>query len=200
MPDSLAAGEQTVGELPRRQARVARDVLEPFHAIARGALQPAEPRRCALRFVSRECRPEIACARRMTRKADGILHGELGARADGKMRRVRGVADQRDLAIGPTLAQYALKIEPGRLLQMCRVALQGVAAEIAGKESFAEFDRLARGRPLKAVRLPGLLAGLDDDGRQVLTELIGVDLKPAVLGLFKRKRERRKALLSCRAK
>ena len=45
--DALAAGQQAVGELPRRQVRVARDVLEPLHAVARRALQLEHFERCA---------------------------------------------------------------------------------------------------------------------------------------------------------
>ena len=37
--DALAAGEQAVGELLRLEVDVALDLLEPFHAIAGGALQ-----------------------------------------------------------------------------------------------------------------------------------------------------------------
>ena len=39
MTDTLAAGQQTVGELLWRQMHIARDVLEPLHPIARGALE-----------------------------------------------------------------------------------------------------------------------------------------------------------------
>jgi hypothetical protein len=39
------------------------------------------------------------------------------------------------------------------------------------------------------MRAPGLLARLDDDGRERLAELVGMDLEPAVLGLLEREGE-----------
>ena len=38
---------------------------------------------------------------------------------------------------------------------------------------------------IKTMRLPGLFARLDDDGRHIGAELVGVDLEPTVLGFFK---------------
>src|SRR5271163_1780930 len=45
------------------------------------------------------------------------------------------------------------------------------------------------------MRLPGLLARLDDHGREIFAELIRVDLKPAMLGTLEREGEGRKFLM-----
>src|ERR1700733_3950482 len=60
-----------------------------------------------------------------------------------------------------------------------------MSAEVRGKEAFAELDRVPCVHLIKAMRLPGLLASLDDHGRHVGAELVRVDLEPAMLGLLK---------------
>src|SRR6185437_7575165 len=61
---------------------------------------------------------------------------------------------------------------------------------IAGEQRLAERYGLLRGEAVEAVRRPGFLAGLDDDRGDVVAELIGMDLEPAMLGLFECKGER----------
>src|ERR1700681_3352646 len=74
------------------------------------------------------------------------------------------------------------------------VALQLVSAKIGGEELLAELDRLTRVGAIQAMRLPGLLACLDDDGGHVAAELIGMNLEPAVLSLLERKGKGRELL------
>src|ERR1700722_10042210 len=183
MSDPLTAGEEAIGKLPRRQARMARDVLEPFHAVARSALQ-LQDLDTALLLVCSERALKLSCAGDVAREADSVLHGKLGAGTDGEVSRVRRIPDQCKLAVVPLPTQDAVKIEPRGKLQVCSVALQSVATKIASEELLAELNRTARVGAIKAMRLPGLLARLDDDGRHVGTELVGVDLEPAVFGFL----------------
>ena len=189
MADALAAGEQAVGELLRRQVHVARHVLEPFHAIARGALQLAAPRDGAPSDRRRAQRPDLRSQVDVPGEGDGIFHGELGARADGEVRRVRGIADQHGLAVVPALAHDAVEVQPRGAAQVGGVALQAVAVQVAPEQLLAESDRLLGVAPVQAVRRPGLLPGLDDHRRELLAELVGVDLEPAVLGPLEGKGE-----------
>ena len=62
------------------------------------------------------------------------------------------------------------------------VALESVAAQVAAKELLTEGNGLGRVEPVQPVSEPGLLACFDNDRGEVLAELVGVDLKPAVLG------------------
>ena len=111
------------------------------------------------------------------------------------MRRMGGIADQHDLAVMPALADardWKLShAEPRRWLALLCSA---VAVEIAAEELLAEGDRLRGVEPVQAVRLPGLLARLDDDRGEILAELVGVDLEPAVLGPLEGEGEGREGL------
>jgi hypothetical protein len=80
MADALAAREQAVGKLLRRQVRVARDVLEPLHPIARGALQ-LEHLDVTLLVVGAEGAVQAGAAGDVVSQRDGVFHGELRARA-----------------------------------------------------------------------------------------------------------------------
>src|SRR5450755_1113664 len=77
---------------------------------------------------------------------------------------------------------------------MSGVALKLVAAKICGEQLLAELHRLTCVGAIEAMRLPGLLACLDDDRRQVAAELIGMNLKPAVRGFLEREGKGREFL------
>ena len=77
---------------------------------------------------------------------------------------------------------------------MARVADQRWPPRYSREQPLAELDRLVGVALVEPVRAPGLLACLDDDGRQVLAELVRVDLEPAVLGALEREREGREGL------
>src|SRR6202035_137590 len=117
----------------------------------------------------------------------GILHGELRAGADGEMRRVGGVSDQHDLAMVPALAEHAVEVQPRGAAQVSGIALQAVAIQITAEELLAEGDRLFRVEAVESMRLPCLFPRLDDHGREVLAELVRVDLEPAVFRPFEGK-------------
>src|ERR1700688_2895678 len=69
---------------------------------------------------------------------------------------------------------------------MIRVAHQWISAQIFGEERLAEGNRLLGGTAVEAMRTPGLLARFDDYRGDIVAELIGMDLEPAMLGLFER--------------
>jgi len=119
--DALTAGEQTVGKLLRGQPRIPGDVLEPLHAIARGALQ-LEHFHVALFMVRLERLFQTRAAGDVAAERYSIFHGEFGAGPDGEMGRVRGISDEHDLAIVPVLAAHQIEVEPRRPAQVSRIA------------------------------------------------------------------------------
>src|SRR5687768_18074045 len=93
MTHSLTSSEQAVRELLRRQMHVPFDVLEPLHGVSRSVLQPksfSHP----LVLVSLERFAQIGFLRQTSRQCDGVLHRELGPRADGEVRSVRRITNQ----------------------------------------------------------------------------------------------------------
>src|SRR6185312_8199622 len=82
----------------------------------------------------------------------------------------------------PTLTNDAREIQARRASEVGGVALQPVATQIARKELLTKGDRLPGVVLIQAMRPPRLFPGLNNDRREVLAELVGVDLKPAVLG------------------
>src|SRR5262245_37069951 len=101
------------------------------------------------------------------------------------MRRCRRIADQYDVLVRPGLAQQALKIEPCRAAQVRGVGDQVVAAELVGEDLLAAGRGLLLAHGGKAKALPGALRALDDEGRGISVELVGVRPNPAVLGFLK---------------
>jgi hypothetical protein len=193
VPDTLTAGQKTVGELPGFEVCITRDVLEPLHAIARRALQLEGLQRSFV-VVVLEPGLHVRDTRHMFHERYGIFHRELGARADAEMRRVRRVADQHDVAVMPARAQHAVEIEPRGAAQVAGIAHQRMTIEVPAEKTLTELDGLIGAEAVETVRLPGLLACLHDHRGERAVELIGMDLKPAVLGLLERERERRKLL------
>src|SRR3546814_9273080 len=48
---------------------------------------------------------------------DGVFHGQLGARADGEMRRMHGIADQDDVLVHPVFAFHGGEAAPDRAVR-----------------------------------------------------------------------------------
>src|SRR3569833_2332518 len=91
------------------------------------------------------------------------------------------VAKEDDLLVVTTLTGDPGKVQPCGATEVRGVALKAMAVQVAAEEPLAESDRLLGVIPIQTVSQPGLLPGLDDDGREVLAELVGMDLEPAVL-------------------
>ena len=116
---------------------------------------------------------------------DTVVDGELGARTDGEMRGMGGIAHQHDMApaveMAPAFADQAVEIEPGRAAKMARIGHQRRAVEHLGEQLFAEGDRPGLVELAETVRLESLFSRLDDEGRGRIVETIDMRLEPAVL-------------------
>ncbi|CAM5210218.1 hypothetical protein CDEF62S_01524 [Castellaniella defragrans] len=72
---------------------------------------------------------------------------------------------------------------------MTSIGEQRRSLEVVGEELFTEGDRLILIHLAQAVRLPGFLGSLHDEGRGLVIELVDVRLEPAVLGTPEVERE-----------
>ena len=95
------------------------------------------------------------------------------------MRRVSRVAQEDDLAVSPALAAHGGEGAPHGAVREQLVSLELLFEELA-----AVSDRVRLARALKTSRLEGLLAALDDPGRGLTVEGVGVDREQAVLVLL----------------
>src|SRR5688572_17538783 len=107
---------------------------------------------------------------------------------------MRRVANHHYVIRVPALAEHATEVEPCVDKHMTGIAHQAVPAEIVTEQALAKSDALLRIECVEPVRPPRLLARLDDHSGELVAELIGVDLRPAVLGVLEREGERRKTL------
>ncbi len=131
-----------------------------------------------LGLVGGECLGERRLFLQAGGEREGVLHGELGAGADGEVGVVGGVADQDGVAVRPAFVDHRAEGGPGRLVGPQRPAAEGVGEDLGaacGGLGFVQF--VEAGRP------PDLLAHLDDDGRRVGRVRVTVQLHHAVLGL-----------------
>ena len=181
--DPLAAGEQGVGELQGFEIDVARHALEPLGRVARGALQLQDLELAGL-LIGLERRAPVALGVQGVGQVDGVLESQLGARADRIMRRVRGIAQEHDLAVVPGLALDAREVQPGRAAQVRGVAQQRLAVQVSGEQVLADGDAGVPVRRVQSEAAPGRLRAFDDEGRGVRVEAVGVGPDPAVPGLF----------------
>src|SRR6202021_3847687 len=101
MADAWRARQHRIEEL-RRLERVGvapTDHLEPFHCVSRRVLDARDIDAANL-LISRERLRDpldrMASRVKLARKLDGVIQGKLGARTDGKMSRMGGVAPQKD--------------------------------------------------------------------------------------------------------
>ncbi len=174
--DRLRARHQPEGEARRVHVPEPLDVLEPDERHVGGMLGLLDllaPRR----FEARERGLDVASAGEAERlvERDGILHRELGARADGEMRGRLGVADQHDVVGGPLLAADGREVAPQRA-----VGDQLVAGELLGEHAFEESRRCRLVELVEAGALEGLGIGLHHPGRAAGLVLIAMRDEDAV--------------------
>src|SRR5207248_5740147 len=118
---------------------------------------------------------------------------QLGARADGVVSGVRGVAEQHGPAAGPALAAHRAELRPPG-----PVTDQGVALQRPGERllEVAKGDKVGRVGPGRLATgpepgpetgtAPGLLVGLDEERALPVRIWVGVRDEGAVLGLDRR--------------
>src|SRR5580698_2134385 len=130
MADALRARQHRIEEL-RRLERIGvatTDHLEPFHRIARRVLDARDIDAANL-LVSherlRDTLDRMASRVKLARKLDGVIQGELGARTDGEMSRMSGVAHQYNtrapVKAAPSAANQPIEIEPRRSPHVARI-------------------------------------------------------------------------------
>ena len=123
--------------------------LEPGHGVPRGVLQAQHIDVAQLlvtlqhlgNFVgSGTLLLELAC------EFDRVFDGEFGAGANRKVGRMHRVTHQHHMAVAvvqrPLVTLHALEVEPGGAAQVARIGHQRVAAQVGGKQLFAEGHRL----------------------------------------------------------
>ena len=120
MAHPLAPGQQGIGELNRLQRGITRQVLEPFGRVACRTLQ-FDHFQPALILVNFERRLKLAFFGDQIGQANGVLERQLGARANRKMRRVRGIAHQHDIVERPMGAGDGRKFTPRFVARMRRI-------------------------------------------------------------------------------
>ena len=101
------------------------------------------------------------------------------------MRRVRGVAEQDDVAVVPGLVRHLREVEPDRAI---REELS--ASKLVGEELLAEREALVLVHLVESGATPDPLRALDDEGRHPLVVRVRVGVEEAVLGLAEGERER----------
>src|SRR5580704_3775810 len=199
MADALRARQHRIEEL-RRLERVrieSPNDLEPFHCVARRVLDARDVDAANL-LVSgerlRDTRHRMAMRVKLSRKLDGVVKGELGARTDREMSGMSGVAHQYDMRApvkaAPLAADQPIEIEPGRSPHVARIGHELRALEGLGKKLLAKRDRGVLVELAQPVRLEGRVGRLDYEGRSVAIKLINVGLKPAMLRLAEVESER----------
>src|SRR3984957_1244467 len=199
MADALRARQHRIEELRRlERIRIApADHLEPFHCVSRRVLDARDIDATNLLVSGERLRDSLdrmASRVKLARKLDGVIQGKLGARTDGEMSRMSGVAHQYDMRMpveaAPLAANQPIEIEPGRSPHVARIGHELRAVEGLGKKLLAKRDRGILVELAQPVRLEGLVGRLDYEGRSVAIELINVGLKPAVLRLAEVESER----------
>src|SRR5580704_3414567 len=199
MADALRARQHRIEELRRlERVRIASpNHLEPFHCVARRVLDARDVDAANL-LVSgerlRDTRHRMAMRVKLSRKLDGVVKGELGARTDREMSGMSGVAHQYDMRApvkaAPLAADQPIEIEPRRSPHVARIGHELRALEGLGKKLLAKRDRGILVELAQPVRLEGLVSRLDYEGRCASVELVDVGLKPAVLRLAEVESER----------
>ena len=190
MTDALRSGEQRIGELERGEGQVAVECLEPFGRVARAVLELQHfDVALGLIFGERLFAAETGPVEHFG-ELDRVLQRQFGARADRKMRGVRGVAEQDQLIVRPAPGDDPAEIEPGRrAAQMPGIGHQRVAVEMLGEDLLAPRDCLVLALLVEAELFPRLGCHLDDEGRKLVVEAIGVGPHPALGQLLEGKRK-----------
>ena len=127
--DGLGARQHAEAGLNRRHAPVARRVLGPEGADIRGVLGLLDVLPARALEARERIRYGAGCDERLV-EIDRVLHGELGAGADGEMRGVQRIAEQDDVAVVPVLAADHREAAPRRAIGDEPMPLQSMRPQI----------------------------------------------------------------------
>ena len=175
--DALAAHEHVEGELlGSLHGSVTIDVLEPGETGDRRALQAVGLGLAHGLILGERGGHIVGAFRKTARQRDRILHGELGARANGEMRRTARITDQHHVAPTEALVADHRECAPHRT-----VGDQRVASQVLCKQRLAIAPGIVLGGRIHAGCLPGLFAALDDPGGGTRLVTVGMRPPPAVL-------------------
>ena len=114
---------------------------------------------------------------------DRVLHRELRARADAEVRRVRGVAEQDDVALAPERVAHGDEADPARAVLDQAVAEQRLAGRLVEREGVGRLDDERAHRVAVRVRvdLDDAALGLLDHELERVEDVVGAE--PGVRGL-----------------
>ncbi len=179
--DALAAGQERIGELARREAGIARDVLEPFGRVARRRLQP-QHLDAPLGLVGGKRRARSSGWRPMARaSAIASSSASLVPEPIEKCAECAASPISTTLPLDPALVGDARETSPSP--DSLASSLPSAPGLSHGANRRRQKSSVCRGvGPVEPGGAPGLLAGLDDEGRGVLVEAVGVRLEPAPFG------------------
>ena len=130
---------------------------------------------------------------------NGIFQRQLGARANGKVCGVGSISHQHirhraaicgGVPVHPLIANDARKFDPmRRATQVLGIGHEGVAIQVLGKQLLAKCHRLFLRHVLKPRCLPNRFWRFHNEGGGVAIKLVGMGLKPTVLGFLNGKCE-----------
>ena len=128
--DPAAPGDDVERELDRVLPGVLAQVLEPLQAGLRRPLS-GQHHGPAFFFIGLQRGADLSLFVQAGGQGERVLHGQLGARADGEVRGVRGVAEQHDVAVPPVLVADRGEADPPGVVQQHLVAVQDVREQLA---------------------------------------------------------------------
>ena len=199
MADALRPREQRVGELLDVHVRVAVHMLKPGGRVARRVLNfqhlDAAPIFIGLQHGGHV---GIGVLGKGVGQINCVFQREFGATANRVVRSVGGVTHQHNgralvvqcFPVHPVVANHAGKLNPiGRAAQMLGVAHQVMAIQILGKQVLAKRHAFVLAHGVQAMRFPNRFGCFHNEGGGVVVVLVGMRLKPTVLGLLEGKGE-----------
>ena len=166
--DRLGSGHQPEGEARRVEAPEAAELLEPHQRhVGRmlRALNVLAPRR----LEAGQALGHAPTSGEGGVQRDRILHGQLGAGADGEMRGRLGVAEQDDIAPGPARAADGREAPPVRA-----VGEESVARQLLPEHLLHEPRRRGLVHRIQAGASEGLRIGLQHPGAGAGLVLVAV--------------------------
>ena len=179
--DPAAAGHDVERELVRVLVGVLADVLEPLQAGLRGPLGRGD-HRPPLRLVRGQRRIHTRLLMQARRQRQRVLHGQLGARADGEVRGVRRVAEQHHVPVPPRPHRTVLKLTHRELFanSWCPPSTSAHRPRIISIDAVVALPGRQPGRALRRRPEPGppphVLVHLQDEGAGLLAVRVAVHL------------------------